>query len=56
MKNLLGVSPSKGYQGTTRGKEILITSVRMVSIRSHRPQPLDREGPEINISRDRSVS
>ena len=28
MKNLLGVSPSKGYQGTTRGKEkILMTSV-----------------------------
>ena len=28
MKNPLGVSPSKGYQGTTRGKEkILMTSV-----------------------------
>ena len=28
MKNPLGVSPSKGYQGTTQGKEkILMTSV-----------------------------
>ena len=28
MRNPLGVSPSKGYQGTTRGKEkILMTSV-----------------------------
>ena len=28
MKNPLGVSPSKGYQGTTRGKEkIILTSV-----------------------------
>ena len=28
MKDLLGVSPSKGNQGTTRGKEkILLTSV-----------------------------
>ena len=28
VKNLLGVSPSKGYQGTTRGKEkIIMTSV-----------------------------
>ena len=28
MKNPLGVSPSKGFQGTTRGKEkILMTSV-----------------------------
>ena len=28
MKNPLGVSPTKGYQGTTRGKEkILMTSV-----------------------------
>ena len=28
MKNPLGVSPSKGYEGTTRGKEkILTTSV-----------------------------
>ena len=30
MKNPLGVSPSKGYQGTTRGKEkILMTSVEI---------------------------
>ena len=30
MKNPLGVSPSKGYQGTTRGKEkIIMTSVEM---------------------------
>ena len=27
MKDPLGVSPSKGNQGTTRGKEILLTSV-----------------------------
>ena len=29
MNNPLGVSPSKGNQGTTRGKENLLTSVRI---------------------------
>ena len=35
MKDPLGVSPSKGNQGTTRGKEkILLTSVGMESTTS----------------------
>ena len=35
MKNPVGFSPSKGYQGTTRGKEkILMTSVGIESTTS----------------------
>ena len=41
MKNPLGVSPSKGYQGTTRGKEkILMTSVGMEPTTSGLDLPL----------------
>ena len=41
MKNPLGVSPSKGYQGTTRGKEkILMTSVGIVPTTSGLDLPL----------------
>ena len=41
MKNPLGVSPSKGYQGTTRGKEkILMTSVAIEPTTSGLDLPL----------------
>ena len=43
MKNPLGVSPSKGYQGTTRGKEkILMTSVGIEPTTSGLDLPLQR--------------
>ena len=41
MKDLLGVSPSKGNQGTTRGKEkFLLTSVGIEPTASGLDQPL----------------
>ena len=41
MKNPLGVSPSKGHQGTTRGKEkILMTSVGIEPTTSRLDLPL----------------
>ena len=41
MKNPLGVSPSKGYQGTTRGKEkTLMTSVGIEPTTSRLDLPL----------------
>ena len=41
MKNPLGVSPSKGYQGSTRGKKkILMTSVRLEPTTSGLDLPL----------------
>ena len=56
MKDPLGVSPSKGNQGTTRGKEkFLLTSVGIVPLLSLRRDSPPKSSPTFSVRPRSSV-